>query len=937
METSPSLRELFDEAVMLVPEQRAGFLAARCLDPALRTTIERLLAADAAADSAWFSDGAEGAARAIGEADVAQSLPPGSRIGPFELVSVLGEGGSSTVFRAYREVEGVRQDVALKLLRRGLYSPDAQKQFRRERQALSQLRHGGIARLIEGGVTESGLAYIALELVEGKPLTDYSRERRLDLRERLRLFQQICRAVESAHRALIVHRDLKPSNVLVSEDGQVKLLDFGIAKLLDDEAEMQTHLPAFTPAYAAPEQRSGAPVTTATDVYALGILLGELITGQRLTGNTGQTPSSQVAEGGDPGVLPASAQITRRSLRGDLDNIVLKAIDAEPERRYASAGALADDIDRLIDGRPVTAHPPSAWYRTRKFVARHRGSVVATMGFLLALIAAFGIAVWQAAVARHETQTATREAARANATKDFVIRIFRFSDPRIAQDKPRGQITAKELLDLNAAKVSEQFAGDPETQIELLGVVASAYRELGDNERYDALHQQQTDLARRTEGELSPVLIEGLIDQAQMANRRRDFAATNALLMQADPLIHRADLDKSWLRAYWWLSRAVSLRGDYAAREARAAALENAVSLYARYGPTHSGYAEAVYTLGSDAVDEPAKVEQYDRKAIAIMESLPDRDDSGLQVMYGSLGLAQQNLGNFDGAERTYAHVAELARHTTGERHPRYWAEEAKHARMVHRQGDRVRAQQMYATLFELLPAQPNAEEIDSVTSVREQYAECLIAEGRVQLAIPLLLAVKQRREQVRGAEHNLRNVRATLGDAYDRTGDADAARRELDASLQEWIAKATADSFPVLQIRERWARFLLDHNDMHEAETQFRQVLANAHDRNLAPIALAHAGVARLALDRHDVATAVAESRLAIATFDHVTGIRDVRVGPYVWLILADALHASGDIRAAEPWARRALEASRRYDDPSAASIRNAEAALHAASANRP
>jgi serine/threonine-protein kinase len=190
MHPSPSLRELFDEAVLLTPEQRAGFLTEHCPDAELRISVERLLVADAADDDTLFSGGAEAAARAIGETDVVDALPPGSRIGPFHLLAVLGEGGSSTVFHAYREIEGVRQDVALKLLRRGLYSPDAQKQFRRERQALAQLRHPGIARLIEGGVTDGGLAYIALELVEGKSLTEYAREQRLDLRERLRLFHR---------------------------------------------------------------------------------------------------------------------------------------------------------------------------------------------------------------------------------------------------------------------------------------------------------------------------------------------------------------------------------------------------------------------------------------------------------------------------------------------------------------------------------------------------------------------------------------------------------------------------------------------------------------------------------------------------------------------------------------------------------------------------
>src|SRR4051812_11250624 len=323
MTTSNALRDLFEETLALEPEARSAFLDARCGgDADLRAKIERMIAADAD-DDVVLDRSVDAVARAIGETDATEGLPPGTRIGPFQLIEILGEGGSSTVFRAERTIDGVRQVVALKLLRRSLYSKDAQRQFRRERSALTQLRHPGIARLIEGGISESGLAYIALDLVEGTPITDYAREHRLDLRARLKLFLQVCRAVEAAHRALIVHRDLKPSNVFVTKDGEVKLLDFGIAKLLDAEDETQTRVPAFTPAYAAPEQRSGAPVTTATDVFALGVLLGELVTGQRLNDGSGRTPSGHVTANTEPGVLPATPGVTRRQLRGDLDNVVL--------------------------------------------------------------------------------------------------------------------------------------------------------------------------------------------------------------------------------------------------------------------------------------------------------------------------------------------------------------------------------------------------------------------------------------------------------------------------------------------------------------------------------------------------------------------------------------------------------------------------------------
>ncbi|MGH8214532.1 MAG: serine/threonine-protein kinase, partial [Rhodanobacteraceae bacterium] len=285
--------------------------------------LERMRAADAG-DDEWLAAGdAASAAQAIGETEAVEPLPPGSRIGPFELLDVLGEGGSSTVFRACREADGVRQYVALKLLARGLYTAEARRRFHHEREALARLRHPGIARLIEGGIADNGLAYIALELIDGAPVTSHAIERGLPERQRLTLFLQVCRAVASAHRALIVHRDLKPSNVLVTADGNVKLLDFGIAKLLDDtEDATRTRHQALTPAYAAPEQFTPGAITTATDVYALGVLLRELLTGERHASDGARTPLSQFI---DNGASPSDPKPARRKLRGDLANIVTKA------------------------------------------------------------------------------------------------------------------------------------------------------------------------------------------------------------------------------------------------------------------------------------------------------------------------------------------------------------------------------------------------------------------------------------------------------------------------------------------------------------------------------------------------------------------------------------------------------------------------------------
>ncbi|HEY0231301.1 MAG TPA: serine/threonine-protein kinase, partial [Dokdonella sp.] len=485
----PPSRDLFEAALALDPAERAAFLAGHCVDDAQRAVVERMLEADADADSHVLDDSFDVLLGRVGESegDAETISPIGSTVGPFTLQEKLGEGGSSIVFRATREQSGVIQTVALKLLRRGLYSREEQRRFRSERLALAQLRHPGIARLIEGGVTDSGVPYIALELIDGEPITEYAREQRLDLRHRLQLFVAICRAVEAAHRALIVHRDLKPSNVLVTREGEIKLLDFGIAKLLDADLEADathTQQHAMTPAYAAPEQFSRGAITTATDVYALGILLAELITGSRREPGDSHTPSSRISDDTAPGVLPAPPKVTRRQLRGDLDNIVMKATSSEPEPRYASAGRFADDIERHLAGHPVAAHPPSRWYRTRKFVSRHKGGVMTTVAFLLAIFAALGVALWQANVALEQSRIAREQAQRAETVRQFLSGVFEQAEP----DAHKGQsISAHQLLENGEQQLSKHLDEQPAIRADLTALIGSLYWGLGDYARAQPL------------------------------------------------------------------------------------------------------------------------------------------------------------------------------------------------------------------------------------------------------------------------------------------------------------------------------------------------------------------------------------------------------------------------------------------------------------------
>ncbi len=506
-EQSGNFRALFEAVLEINPPQRAEWLISNCKDVDDRRAIERLIAADGLEHATVVDDSFDALLGEVGKIEM-DGPPTGTRIGGFTLLDKLGEGGSSLVFLAHREQAGVIQRVALKLLRRNLYTPDEQRRFRDERRALSQLDHPGIARLIEGGLTDSGTPYIALELVEGETILEYARTHTLGTAERLTLFVAICRAVEAAHRALIVHRDLKPSNVLVTARGEVKLLDFGIVKLLDSEDLEPTQNRPMTPAYAAPEQFAGGQITTATDVYALGVMLTELITGRRHELGDSRTPSAQVDDASAAEAQAASARALRRRLRGDLDNIALKAMAAEPEHRYASAGALADDVERHLSGQPVAAHPPSRWYRASKFIGRHRGGVAATALLVLAVLASLAIAITQAHSAR-------QEALRANTVRDFVVGLFDTASAHLPRDQ---RPTPEALVEQAQRKLALPSALDAGTRADLLRTLGEVSLSLSSFSRAELLFEQAQVLAQQ----------QGDIDTAQDAQVLRADALQRA-------------------------------------------------------------------------------------------------------------------------------------------------------------------------------------------------------------------------------------------------------------------------------------------------------------------------------------------------------------------------------------------------------------------------
>jgi eukaryotic-like serine/threonine-protein kinase len=646
------LRNLFEAAMELAPKDRATYLDAHCANAQVRARVERMLAIEPGPGGAIPKTSAEALAQQIGEVQVTHAFTIGSLVGPFELIDVLGQGGSSTVFRARREIDGVRQDVALKLLHRGLHTQDAQRQFRHERLALTALTHPGIAHLIEGGVTDNGLAYIALELIDGVPITDYATAAQLDIRERLTLFLKVCQAVEAAHRALIVHRDLKPNNVLVTPSGDVKLLDFGIAKLLDADDQTQTHLPAFTPAYAAPEQRSGGAMTTATDVYALGLLLGELLTGMRLNDGSRRTPSSRIDAESHVDPAAGTPDQIRRRLRGDLDNIVMKAIAGEPEHRYPWAGALADDIERYLAGRPVVAHPPSRWYRTRKFVSRHRGAAVTTCVLLLAVFAALAVAVWQASVARAEAQ-------RANAVRKFLVEIFDAAKMQLpSNQRPTPEVLVREA----ARRAREDVAISPALRADLLRTLGTVSLTMGDypqaEKLLDEALQKQAEAGIRIN---SPERLDALIQKGNVLLHTNRSADADTLMRDVLPALRQQNTDTfiSGLLLYS-TTRLFAGKIDEAAAIAREAALRAATDLPAD-SPDRIKVESFPGQISIVARHWPEAVAQLD-PVVARWRALGIAQDIDFAQTVNNLAVAKQRMDDRVGAEALFRESIALRR-----------------------------------------------------------------------------------------------------------------------------------------------------------------------------------------------------------------------------------------------------------------------------------
>jgi serine/threonine protein kinase len=731
------IEAILDDVLERDPGERAEAIARACGDDlALRAHVEALVAADSNASGFLETPAAEYAAGVVRAASQGSDADghddPGDRIGPYRVIREIGHGGMGRVFLASRADGQFEQLVALKLVRSGPYGGEILDRFLRERQILARLQHPNIARLLDGGMTGDHRPYFAMEYVDGEPITTYCRSRGLDLDRRLDLFTAVGDAVQYAHQNLVVHRDLKPSNTLVTAAGEVKLLDFGIAKVLHQEDDgagdpTLTRLGTgpMTPEYAAPEQVRGEPVTTATDVYALGALAYELVTGRgphaltRLTAAEVERvitqrdvdrPSHAVVRGGAvDGTAESPAARShrlklRRQLKGDLDTIILKALQKDPARRYVSAGAFVDDIRRYRRGLPIAARRDSFGYRAGKFVRRNALGVAAGGLVAASLIAGLIGTAWQARVA-------SREAAKAGEISRFLTSLFEVADPARAN---ADDITARELVERGAARIETELSDQPEIQSEMMLLLGRISRELSQYDRAQTLLDRsltlRTATAGRTSGEVADVTSE-LARLAQNRGRPDDAERLHREALEMRRAAHGAN-HASVGASMRDLAGVVSSRGMYDEAEQL---LRQALVLHERlYGPEHAEIASdleelqatlrgrgdpaaAVVTarrcldmrlklLGSDHLDtatamnnlaillyekwELAEAERLYRQVLAFDLKRLGEVHSNTATVTNNLAFVLRDQGQYDEAERLYRRALDLDKRLFGARHP---------------------------------------------------------------------------------------------------------------------------------------------------------------------------------------------------------------------------------------------------------------------------
>lgn len=851
------LYAIFERALALPRARRIAFLDGVCAGrPALRARIERLIAMTD--DGGGFLDRSPLHA-AIRDDVFDPAYDSGHRIGAYRLLRRLGAGGMAEVWLAERTEGGFHQRAAVKII---LDARDSvSEHFATEREILASLVHPGIARLYDGGISADGSAYMIMEYVEGQHFIAYCNARRLVLGERLALFLQICDAVAYAHTHLVIHRDLKPANILVTTDGVVKLLDFGIAKVIDaDGGKDSTRTLHMSPAYAAPEQLAGGRAGTAADVYALGVILFELLTGalpwpgeasslatavKRLLDTDAPLPSRVVA---------ADWPIARRSIEGDLDAIVATALRREPAARYPDARVLADEIRRHLEHKPLSARAGARTYVLRRFLRRHWIGLTATAGLFVAMAVAI-VAV------ESQARRVEREARRAAAVQSFMVDLFRTNSSRQPDPVKARQTTARELLDIGARRVTNGLSGAPADELALLGVFADLYHDLGLRAEELDLRRRAADLAGRVHGEDSRETADALVALAGAMEGSAAMDRRAATLARAKAILDARQDTTSRLRGRLLLGIAQDRRVSDL-RAARAAA-RDAVAVFTRHAP--SAYlAEAYYTLGSIVSDagEPRQAIAPLRSAIDISRTVDGPGNPSLPMLYDQLAKSESDALQPAAAESAAREALRLAIAIDGE---------------------------------------------DHVVALRShvRLGEVLVDAGRIREGLHLILSAKAEMPRL-AAEGELQSRPSTLhasGHALHAAGDLDGALADLTASLAP-LRRAGAPRVMVAPVLEDLADVLIDLGRPAEAIADIEEAARIRDDAGHPSHSRGVSSRIRMALDgdRLDEARTLLE-RLPTADGDE----------PRQWLanVRCALLEAEIDLRAGDVAAAADLAAA--------------------------
>lgn len=730
------------------------------------------------------------------------TLSVGDRVGPYSLEKLLGRGGMGVVYLASRHDDFERR-VALKLVGTPLPTAKVLDRFYRERQILASLQHPNIARLYDGGTTSEALPYFAMEYIEGLPIDAYCDQQNLSLRRRLKLFQKVCAGIHLAHQSLVVHRDLKPGNVLVTAEGIPKLLDFGIAKILEPEAEEPSPLATdldhhpMTPAYASPEQFSGQAITTVSDVYSLGVLLYQLVCGQppyQLRGKTLQQtlhlicteqplPPSQAFSGsqateGEP-VLRHS-QRWKHKLKGDIDSIVLKALRKEPENRYASVAQFSEDIQRHLDGLPVEAHRGNWLYITKKLIRRH--TVAFIVGLLILVSAAISTWLWrqavgaqsraEAAAQRAEVETAKavaeriyaeRQRQRAESVSQFLEDLFTSADP----DASGGaRMPVRTILDRGASRIAADLEGEPEIRADLSGTLGTVFNNLGLYPEARALKEEALRLRRASNlGDRAELAID-INNLARFHYDLGDYAKAEPLFRQAEAMFSRLDDPESSATSLLNLAMVLTHQG----RHGEALELQHQV-LDARrrtLRENHPKIAASLHSLGISYAtrDEPSTAEPLLRQSLSIY--LDQYGDTHTRVASVLVGLG----------------------------------------RIVHEQGRSAEARSLLERALEIR-LELLGHDHTQVANVRKRLAAVLLDEGDLQQAGRLIeMALRTLRAKLPADDWTRADAESVWGDYLTAAKRFDEAGPVLETSYRRILAIKGHDDTFTRNARARLERF---------------------------------------------------------------------------------------------------------------------------------